>query len=103
MNLLQDNVRPEVSNNLTLYFVAFQIIIKDSGIGISPEDIEKMFIKFSMIGDREMNKTGTGLGLSICKHFISKMGGDVKVESKGIGHGTSFVIQMRSISKLSKD
>ena len=45
-----------------------------------------------MVGNRENNKTGTGLGLSICKHFITKMGGDVKVESKGIGHGTSFVI-----------
>ena len=45
---------------------------------------------------------GTGLGLSICKHFITKMGGDVKVESEGIGHGTSFIIQMRTISRLSE-
>ena len=86
-----------------LFFVAFQIIIKDSGRGISPEDIHKLFIKFSMVGNRDANKQGTGLGLSICKHFITKMGGDVKVESDGIGHGTSFVIDMRAISKLSKD
>ena len=45
-----------------------------------------------MVGNRDSNKQGTGLGLSICKHFITKMGGDVKVESEGIGHGTSFVI-----------
>ena len=80
------------SNGESLYFVAFKIIIKDSGVGISQEDIKKLFIKFSMVGNREVNKTGTGLGLSICKHFISKMGGDVKVHSDGIGHGTSFII-----------
>jgi signal transduction histidine kinase len=45
---------------------------------------------------------GTGLGLSICKHFITKMGGDVKIHSDGIGHGTSFIIQMRAISKLTE-
>ena len=53
-----------------------------------------------MVGDRSQNKSGTGLGLSICKHFINKMGGNVIVKSKGIGHGTSFVIEMRSISRL---
>ena len=45
-----------------------------------------------MVGNRDANKQGTGLGLSICKHFITKMGGDVKVESQGIDQGTSFII-----------
>ena len=54
-----------------------------------------------MIGNNQGgNKNGTGLGLSICKHFITKMGGSVKVQSKGLGHGTSFVIEMKAISKL---
>ena len=48
-----------------------------------------------------MNKTGTGLGLSVCKHIIEKMGGEVKVESEGIGHGTTFVIKLQSVSKVS--
>ena len=56
-----------------------------------------------MVGNsQDGNKQGTGLGLSICKHFIAKMGGDVKVYSKGIGHGTSFIINLRAISKLSE-
>lgn len=55
-----------------------------------------------MVGNSsDGNKQGTGLGLSICKHFITKMGGDVKVQSEGIGHGTSFVINLRAMSKLS--
>lgn len=39
-----------------------------------------------------MNNRGTGLGLSICKRIIEKMGGTVRVESEGIGHGTQFII-----------
>ena len=39
-----------------------------------------------------MNNQGTGLGLSICKHIIEKMGGNVRVESKGKGFGTTFII-----------
>ena len=60
-----------------------------------------MFINFSKLADEEgVNKQGTGLGLSICKHLIEKMGGEVTVESDGIGSGTTFVIKMQAISKL---
>ena len=59
-------------------------------------------MNFSKLADQEgNNKTGTGLGLSICKHLIEKMGGEVKVESEGIGHGTTFVIKLHTISKIS--
>ena len=76
-----------------MYYIAYEIIIKDNGRGIAKEDISKLFIKFNTISNNEgLNKKGTGLGLSICKHFILKMGGDVHVESDGIGHGTTFVI-----------
>jgi len=40
------------------------------------------------------NKQGTGLGLSICKHLIEQMGGGVTVESKGLGHGATFIINL---------
>lgn len=49
---------------------------------------------------QDTNKHGTGLGLSICKHFIKKMGGEVTAKSEGIGKGTSFIINLRAISKL---
>ena len=50
-----------------------------------------------------MNKSGTGLGLSICKNIIEKMGGSVRVESEGIGSGTTFIISITSKCKLSSD
>ena len=75
------------------YMLSFEIRIKDSGRGISKENQDKLFLNFSKLADDDgVNKQGTGLGLSICKHLIEKMGGDVKVESDGIGTGTTFVI-----------
>jgi two-component system phosphate regulon sensor histidine kinase PhoR len=83
------------------YYVSFQMRIKDSGMGISQENINKLFLNFGKLADPSgCNKTGTGLGLSICKHLIEKMGGKVKVESEGIGKGTTFIIKMQAISKV---
>ncbi len=83
------------------YYVSFKMRIKDSGMGISQENINKLFLNFGKLADPSgCNKTGTGLGLSICKHLIEKMGGKVKVESEGIGKGTTFIIKMQAISKV---
>ena len=77
------------------YYISFQMRIRDTGMGISRENIGKLFLNFGKLADPSgCNKTGTGLGLSICKHLIEKMGGKVKVESEGIGKGTTFVIKM---------
>ena len=40
------------------------------------------------------------MGLSICKHIIEKMGGNVRVESQGLGHGTTFIISISAHSKV---
>lgn len=58
------------------------ISVKDSGTGISPENIGKIFridSKFSLPGTE--NEMGTGLGLKLCKEFIEKHGGNIWVES----------------------
>ena len=73
----------------------------DSGPGIKGEDIDKLFINFSKLADtNRLNQQGTGLGLSICKHIIETMGGDVKVESKGLGYGSTFIVNLTTISKV---
>lgn len=75
--------------------------IRDTGMGISRENLGKLFLNFGKLADPSgCNKTGTGLGLSICKHLIEKMGGKVKVESEGIGKGTIFIIKMQAISRV---
>jgi len=67
------------------------ISISDSGIGISKENIEKLFRAdkhYSTMGTN--NEQGTGLGLVLCKELIEKNGGEIWVESE-IGKGSRFI------------
>jgi signal transduction histidine kinase len=75
-------------------YVKFEIRIIDSGVGISKENLSKLFMNFSKLEEHAAgNKTGTGLGLSICKSLIEIMKGTVTVESE-LGVGTTFIIQL---------
>ena len=73
-------------------FVKFSIT--DSGVGIKPEDIKKLFrldTEFSTPGTAK--EKGSGLGLILCKEFIEKNNGKIYVESEK-GKGTSFMIKL---------
>ncbi len=73
-----------------------EISISDTGVGISPQDIEKLFrvdINHSTIGTGE--EKGTGLGLILCKEFVEKNGGKIWVESE-VGKGSQFHIRLPS-------
>jgi len=64
--------------------------VEDNGIGIRPEDQEKVFRKFFRSKDRESRKaTGTGLGLSIAKNLVEIQGGRIWLESE-FCKGTTF-------------
>ncbi len=75
----------------------FIISIKDSGMGISKEDLPFIFDPFFR-GEKSRSRKygGTGLGLSIVKHIIEMHEGDVKVSSK-LNHGTTFTIYLPKI------
>lgn len=80
------------------------ITVKDSGIGIKPENITKLFTKFERL-DIERNSTivGTGLGLAITKKLVEMMHGKINVQSK-YGEGSIFVINLpQKISKVNND
>jgi signal transduction histidine kinase len=69
--------------------------IKDSGIGISPADIKRIFRRFYRVpGPQTQKRKGTGLGLFIVRSIIKKHGGRISAESKGDGTGTTFIVQL---------
>ena len=74
------------------YGVNLVFIVKDSGIGIKEENLQKIFRSFSQV-DTKKNRSieGTGLGLAISKQLITQMGGFIKVESE-YGKGTEFTV-----------
>ena len=66
------------------------VAVKDSGIGITPEDQRKIFQQFFRSEDPKVREvTGTGLGLSITKNLVEMQGGEIWFESQ-VGHGTTF-------------
>jgi len=68
--------------------------VQDTGIGISPENLPKLYEKF---GDHQRLGTGgekgTGLGMPIVKSFVDLHGGTIEIESE-VGKGTTFVISL---------
>ena len=79
------------------------IVCKDTGKGIKPEHINRLFNKFDRL-DEEVNTTteGTGLGLAITKTLVELMSGTITVQSS-YGYGSTFIVQIpQIISKLSK-
>jgi signal transduction histidine kinase len=66
----------------------------DSGIGMTPEQLGKLFQAFSQADASTSKKYGgTGLGLAISKKFCQMMGGDLTVESE-YGKGTTFTVRL---------
>jgi signal transduction histidine kinase/DNA-binding LytR/AlgR family response regulator len=87
-------LRAKTDNTITMVFE-----VKDSGIGMTPEQINKIFDPFMQA---EMGTTrkygGTGLGLSITKNIVEMMGGKLAVESTpGIGSKFSFELTFDSV------
>lgn len=99
LNILSNSIKYTGDNGEIKIYVGFvyndaYIKIFDNGIGISEEDLSRIFERFYRVDKartREMG--GTGLGLSIAKEILDKNGGSIDIKSK-LGEGTEVVIRV---------
>ena len=71
--------------------------VSDTGIGMTPEQMAKLYSAFSQAdASTTRNYGGTGLGLAITKHFCLMLGGDVMVRSE-LGEGSTFVVTLPAV------
>jgi len=78
--------------------------IADTGIGIAPDDLRKIFEPFQQVGEQKYRQQGTGLGLAITQNLVRMMGGELQVTSE-LGVGSRFWFElpvMVGASDLSK-
>ncbi|MEQ9553273.1 MAG: PAS domain S-box protein [Coleofasciculus sp. G3-WIS-01] len=91
----QDRLNPP-RHTQKLQKIRFQI--EDTGIGMSSEDLEKIFLPFEQIKDSSRRHEGTGLGLAITHKLVALMGSKIEVESSvGVGSKFGFEVDLPAV------
>ena len=103
-NILSNDVKYTEKGNVLLRMsaaeqnekdVVLRIEVKDTGIGIKEENLEKLFQNFTRVDvEKNRNIEGTGLGLSLTKKLIDLMGGEIQVQSE-YGVGSIFTVILK--------
>jgi PAS domain S-box-containing protein len=93
-NALKFTLKGSIAISLERRSDHYALTVADTGIGIRPEDVDKLFKPFSQIeGGMRLAREGTGLGLAITKHLVEAMGGSIEVESRW-GEGSRFTFTL---------
>ena len=93
VNLIENAVKYGRENGntwITLEKAETQLCIRDDGIGISEEDLPKIFERFYR-ADKARDRNGSGLGLSIAKWIVTLHGWEISAESR-LGEGTKMLV-----------
>lgn len=98
INLLSNAVKFTEDGGLTCRLYRrddeIRVEIADTGMGIAPEDLPKVFDKFQQVGETLTDKPkGTGLGLPICQQIVEHHGGRIWAESQ-LGAGSTFIFTL---------
>lgn len=94
INLVSNGIKYNRPNGtLKVHFNAtkesVKVSVQDTGMGITPSDLEKLFVPFERLSAKSQGVAGTGLGLTISREFLQAMNSDLTVTSQ-IAEGTTF-------------
>jgi signal transduction histidine kinase len=70
------------------------VTVRDSGSGLAPEMLGRVFEMFEQAGAGERSRGGLGLGLTLTKRLVEMNGGRIEARSKGLGKGSKFVVRL---------
>jgi two-component system, OmpR family, sensor kinase len=73
-----------------------EVVVRDTGIGIPPEELPRVFERFYQVDKARGPERGTGLGLAIVREIVQAHGGRINVASAGTGKGTTFTLWLPS-------
>jgi signal transduction histidine kinase/CheY-like chemotaxis protein len=76
-----------------------ELSVRDTGVGIPPEDHQRIFEVYQQVGSAEGRQKGTGLGLAITKRLVELHGGTIRVESAP-GQGSTFTVRLPGASPV---
>ena len=77
------------------------VTVKDSGIGIAPSMLPRVFEMFTQVGrSLEQTEGGLGIGLSLAKRLVEMHGGTIEARSEGLGQGSEFVVTLPVVSRV---
>jgi signal transduction histidine kinase/ActR/RegA family two-component response regulator len=79
-----------------------RICVKDTGEGLTPDQLTQLFQPFNRLGQEAHGEEGTGIGLVVCKRLIELMGGVIGVEST-VGEGSVFWIELERTTERQHD
>lgn len=91
--LLSNAVKYTVKGSVTIKYVNCILMVADTGIGISPEDLPRIFEKGYTGLSGRLDRKSTGLGLYLCKRTADNLGHSISVSS-AVGQGTVFYIDL---------
>ncbi|MDP1629903.1 MAG: HAMP domain-containing sensor histidine kinase [Caulobacter sp.] len=80
------------------YDGVFELIVADTGVGISKDDLDRLGKPYEQVGDPARRQMGTGLGLSLVRSFAELHGGEMMIEST-VGRGTSVTVRLPVLSR----
>jgi PAS domain S-box-containing protein len=93
-NAMKFTAAGEVSVRLSRLGDTLIIVVKDTGMGMTPEQKERLFQKFAQADASTTRKFGgTGLGLAIARELAQAMGGDIEAQST-LGEGATFTVRL---------